>query len=484
MPTLLRQPPAHNKKQSMKKIFSLMIAGAAMFSAGACCEIEDGTTDINSWPDPVKTYSPKTYTLSHPCMLHSADDITFTRDHIGQQPWADAYQKLVSNTGYCNSSYVASPVKYLARLDPTNWAAGSSRWELAGLQDIYEDGIQNNYTRFFRDAAAAYQLGLKYRLSDDPSAAATAQKIIEDWANFNEGILLGRGPRWKDDVIDSNEYLIMFQIHQIANAAELVRDYNGWGDTDSFKNVCSWLKTYFAPFCSRFIANNYTDHWWMNWDMASMTALLSIGILCDDQDIINEAILHFKQGEGPGCIMRKGIITMEADPSGTGEMLAQGNEAGRDQGHNTLCAVMLGTFCQMAYNIGEDLFSFEGGRAIAFAQYVAKYNKVLEGIDPTLGNLPQSSFKYTADTLPFVEYTYSGATMSAISPDGRGTVRPGWDIWVGYCRSHGIPATYLEEYAEDFRPDGGGGHYGGNSGGFDQLGFSTLMNYRDMPQGE
>lgn len=460
----------------MNKILSIMMASAAFLAASACCEIEDGTTDINEWPAIAKTYDPKVYTISHPCMLHSAEDIRYTKEHLGEEPWAGAYQRLITNTGYCNNSYQASPVKYLARLDANNWGDGGGRWDDAGLRDEYYPGIHNNYTQFFRDCAAAYQLGLKWQLAGDASAAATAVKIIEDWAKTNQGILLGRN-KWKDDVIDSNEYLIMFQIHQIANAAELVRDYNNWGSSEGFTKTVNWLKTYFAPFCSKFIQMNNGDHWWMNWDLASMTALLSIGILADDQDLINEAILHFKQGEGPGCIMRKGIITFEKDPSGTDEMLAQGNESGRDQGHNTLCAAMIGTFCQMAYNIGEDLFSFEDGRAIAFAQYVAKYNKVAQGIDPN-GTLAESSFKYPAGTLPFKEYTYNGGTMSAISAAGRGTVRPGWDIWAGYCKSHGIKATYIEEYASDFRPDGGGGHYGPNSGGFDQLGFSTLMNYR------
>lgn len=461
----------------MNKFISIIFAGAAMFAASSCCEIEDGTTDINEWPAPAKTYDPKVYTINHPAMLHSAEDIAYTKAHLGQAPWSDAYQKLITNTGFCNTSYKASPVKYLARLDANNWGDGGGRWDDAGLRDEYYPGIHNNYTQFFRDCAAAYQLGLKYQLDGDAAAAQCAIQIIEDWAAVNQGILLGRN-KWKDDVIDSNEYLIMFQIHQIANAAELVRDYNGWGDSENFQNVCTWLKTYFAPFCSKFIAMNYGDHWWMNWDLASMTALLSIGILADDQDMINEAILHFKQGEGPGCIMRKGVITMEEDPSGTGEMLAQGNESGRDQGHNTLCAMMLGTFCQMAYNIGEDLFSFENGRAIAFAQYVAKYNKVKDELDPN-GALVENSFKYQASTLPFKEYSYNGGTMTAISAAGRGTVRPGWDLWAGYCKAHNIKATYIEEYAADFRPDGGGGHYGGNSGGFDQLGFSTLMMYRE-----
>lgn len=467
------------KKKTMNKFFSIIMAGVALMSAGACCEIEDGTTDIDSWPTPLPTYDPRTYTIKHPALLHSADDIKYVQDHLGQQPWADAYAKLTTS-GYCNNVYQASPVKYLARLDATNWGGGGGRWDDAGLRDEYYEGIHNNYTQFYRDCAAAYQLGLKYQLTGDTQAAETAIKILEDWAAVNKGILLGRD-KWKDDVIDSNEYLIMFQVHQAANAAELVRDYNNWSNSDGFKSVCTWLKTYFAPFCSKFIAMNYGDHWWMNWDLASMTGLLSIGILTDDQDMINEAILHFKQGEGPGCIMRKAIITFVDDPSGTGEKLAQGNESGRDQGHNTLCAALLGTFCQMAYNIGEDLFAFEDGRAIAFAQYVAKYNMVKPelGTNYDTGNLTEASFKYTTSSLPFVSYSYSGGEMTAISAAGRGTVRPGWDLWAGYCKAHGVKATYIQEMAATFRPDGGGGHYGGNSGGFDQLGFSTLMHHRE-----
>ena len=33
----------------MKKIFSILMAGVAMLGASACCEIEDGTTDINTY---------------------------------------------------------------------------------------------------------------------------------------------------------------------------------------------------------------------------------------------------------------------------------------------------------------------------------------------------------------------------------------------------------------------------------------------------
>ena len=464
-----------------------MLAAGAM-SLAACSEIEDGFTDIDSWPSPGEepaVYEPKTYTFSHPCMLHTRADIDYTKSHLGQSPWSDSYAKLLTS-GYSGATYKASPVKYLARLDATNWGDGGGRWDDAGLRDQYYEGIHNNYSNFFRDCAAAYQNALKWQLSGDQASAACAVKILEDWAAVNKGLLLGapNAPRkeWQNDVIDSNEYLIMFQIHQAANAAELLRDYNNWGDSDSFKGVVAWLKDYFYPFCSRFIKTNNDDkHWWMNWDLASMTAILSIGILADDNDMVNEAILHFKGGRGPGSLTGDAIVEIFDDPDGSGEKLAQGNESGRDQGHNTLCAVLLGYFCQMANSLGEDLFAFEDGRALAFAQYVAKYNLVNEslGADYNTDGLTDASFRYREGNMPFKDYSYGGNYMTQISNVYRGTIRPGWDIWAGYCKSHGIKGKYVTEMAQQLSPDGGGGHYGGNSGGFDQLGFSTLMMHRE-----
>ena len=72
--------------------------------------------------------------------------------------------------------------------------------------------------------------------------------------------------------------------------------------------------------------------------------------------------------------------------------------------------------------------------------------------------MSDASFKYPESSLPFTEYSYNGGTMTQISADGRGSVRPGWDIWAGYCAAHGVKATYITEFAERYRPDGGGGH--------------------------
>ncbi len=455
------------------------MAAVAIVALPSCNEIEDGVTDIDSWPSPggeTEVYEPKTYNLSnHPCILHTRTDIDYVKAHLGREPWAGGYQKLL-NSGFSNNVRKASPWEYLARLDANNWAEGGGRWKDAGLEEYYKPGIQNSYMDLARDAAAAYQLGLKWQLGGDTQAAQTAVKLLEDWASVNKGVLLGK-IKWKDDVIDSNEYLMLFQIHHVANAAELLRDYNNWGASEGFRKVVDWLTGSWYPFAHSFLEKNVGDHWWMNWDLAAMTAIISVGILAEDNDMVNEAILRFKQSEGPGCLGGKGVIGVFEDPSGSGEMLAQGNEAGRDQGHNTLCAVLVGYFCQMAYNIGEDLFAFKDNRAVAFAQYVAKYNNP-NGTDKP-ASADDAFFKYPESSLPFTTYTYSGNSMTKMGSAGRGEVRPGWDIWASYCKAHGITGKYVSEYAEKYRPDGGCGQYGTNSGGFDQIGFSTLMYYRE-----
>ncbi len=400
--------------------------------------------------------------------LHTSDDITFVRQQIADNasPWADAFSRLEASK-YASASYTASPVEWLARLNSSLWGELNDRWTSAGIADLYTEGICNNYTYLMRDAAAAYQLALRYTLTDDEQYAVAAKHILTAWATTNKGLLRNSS----GELIDPNEYLILIQTHQLAAAAELLRNSDNWDTTDDFTEVCQWLKTVFYTPASDFLRrhNNTINHYWLNWDLAAMTSVLSVGIVCDDTAMQAEAIDYFKHGDGVGCI-ENAVPYLHTDPSGTGETLGQCNESGRDQGHATLCAALLGTFCQMAKGIGEDLFAYDDYRAVAMAEYIAKYN-IKEG----------DAFKYSEDTIPYTTYTYGDkGQMNAISADSRGTQRPGWDIWVGYCNSNDRGCKYCDEIASLDRPDAGGGSYGSNSGGYDQLGFSTLMFYRTV----
>ena len=432
----------------------------------------------------------QSYTLNHPCLLHSQDDFEFVKSHVGEEPFASALKKL-KNSQYCRTSHVPSPVEYLARLDATNWSQLNWRWENAGIADLWYEGIHNNYTNFMRDAAAAYQLALLYRIEGSEAAARASKNIIVQWSSVNKGLL-----RNKDgEIVDPNEKLIMFQPYQMAVAAEMLRDYNGWGNTDEFRKVVKWFDdAFYGESHAHLELQNSTGggHYWLNWDLAAMTTIFAIGVLSDNQAYIEEAISYYKgSGGGPGNIY-KGVPYLHVDAD-SDELLGQGNELGRDQGHNVLCAAVMGTFCRMALVLGEDLFAFDNYRALAFAEYTAKYNLAKEQLYPdamqSLASMRvgenDEDFEYPHASFPFTTYVYGdGGTMTEPSQASRGNVRPCWDFWVGYANSHGLSAVYCSKMAECIRPDGGGGHYGGNSGGFDQIGFSTLTAYRPFVENE
>lgn len=89
----------------------------------------------------------------------------------------------------------------------------------------------------------------------------------------------------KGEFIDPNEFLIFIQVHQIANAAEIMRSYSGWQEAD-FVKFKAWIADVFYPHITKFLSthngNECALHYWLNWDLSAMTALLSIGILADD----------------------------------------------------------------------------------------------------------------------------------------------------------------------------------------------------------
>jgi hypothetical protein len=97
------------------------------------------------------------------------------------------------------------------------------------------------------------------------------------------------------------------------------------------------------------------------------------------------------------------------------------------------------------------------------AQYVAKYN---------LGQ-----------DVPFTTYNWgtgqscAASSQTVISSASRGQIRPVWAmLHFHYNRRLGLDDKYISQmYYDLVAPEGGGGDYGTTSGGFDQLGFGTLM---------
>lgn len=362
----------------------------------------------------------------HPGILHTQADINrmIAKVNANEGPWIDGWNMLIANS-HAQTSYTPNPQTYVC-------CGGNA----------CTDG--ESYMPLANDCAAAYQCALRYRISGNTAYAEKAILIMNAWVSTFLGF-----------TGDSNMKLRAgLYGYQFAAAAELMRGYSGWSSTDfnNFKDMM--LNKFYIPHTRDFLdRHNGTcfDHYWANWDLANMASCLAIAILCDDQDKFDHAIEYFKSGVGTGQVDRLVNNLYDGTP-----ILGQCQESGRDQGHATLCISLIGAFCQIAYNQGEDMFAYKDNKVLALCEYTAKYN------------LGQS--------VPFTTYTNcENNTMTAISSVGRGTIRPAWElIYNHYVNIKGLYAPYSQQWASDVRPEGGGGDYGTTSGSFDQLGFGTL----------
>jgi hypothetical protein len=218
-------------------------------------------------------------------------------------------------------------------------------------------------------------------------------------------------------------------------AAELMRwTWKGWSDAD-VRRFEGFLKEVVYPPIREFApwANG-------NWGGACIKATMAIGVFCDDREVFDRAVNYYRHGEGDARLTH--YVVNEA---------GQCQESGRDQQHTQLGLGQLAEACEIAWHQGVDLYGAEDNRLLKGFEYTAKYN---------LG-----------EDVPFVPYTDSTGKYKAkvISADGRGTLRPIYEmVWNHYERRRGVAAPWSRRAAERERPEGRG-HTG------DHAGFGTLM---------
>ena len=439
-------------------------------SATACDNLKQGTINLdpveNDDEDPGKTDDPQTgYTFNHPCAYVNASDIARTREHVAKADDTDpvyaCWKKLCANS-YASSSYKASPVATLVRGDATGTGVSSE-----------------NYIVCDRDAAAAFQLALRWQIAGESKYADAAVAILNEWAETCKKITAN----------DNNQYLLVgFQGHTFANAAELLRDYSGWSAEDQ-KTFGTWLKDIWYTKSKWFVENHGGSntcplHYWPNWELANFACQMAIGIYLEDSDMIDYIKERFLNGTGSGAV--KNMIPYDSvdDPSGHGK-IAQCMESGRDQGHATLVSSISAELCQMAENVGLDFWGAEDGRVLAMHEYNSKWNVKPNGTF-ICTSMPFTTYKYCVDC-SCKDHNH-GATHTQVSADSRGTVRPCWDlIYSHYVKEKGLKAYYTGLFAKQLRyTDGvltgdcgaGDSRYGTGSGAYDQLGWGTLLFYQ------
>jgi hypothetical protein len=364
---------------------------------------------------------------TRPGLLHSAADLERVAGKVaaGAQPWTAGWDRLVAN------------------------GRSASDWQPRPLRDVIRGVAGDNVGQMYADIHAAYQNALRWRISGEKAHGDAAVRILNAWSGTLRS-LSGNADRFLAAGIHG---------YQFANAGELVRDHPDF-NLPRFKKM---LLEIFYPMNEHFLTIHngaVITNYWANWDLCNMCSVLAIGAFTDRKDLVNRAIGYFKNGKGNGSI--KNAIPFVYNREG----LAQWQEAGRDQGHTVMGIGMMGTFCEMAWHQGVDCYGYDNNRFLKGAEYVAKYNL---GYD-----------------VPFTDYTWqSGTTAIAahvgwdthtvVSDNARGHVRPVWDLVLGhYAGRKGLSAPWTRRMAQSIRADGGGGDYG-NGGGFDQLGFTTLM---------
>lgn len=378
--------------------------------------------------------------FTHPGALNNQADLNrmATKVAAGAQPWKGSWDMLVSNTnGWQNHTPEA-----VATIN----AGGSG---------------SDNFIRLARDCARAYQLAVRYHGDGSTWAANKSVQIMNSWATIHTG--------WSGDTNVSLRGGLYG--HQFAIAAELMRGYGGWDPSD-FATFQQYMIAKYVPGNKDFLYRKHgtlPEHYWSNWTLANVASLMAIGVLCDDEalfDLGKDYFLGNAVGQyGSGTENINNSVHFR-HPNGMG----QWQESGRDQGHSLMGPQLTGVICEIAWNQGIDLYGYNNNLFLSSVEYISKYNVGKE--------VPWMTYFYVHG------HPYPGTKLwvqKSISSSGRGQRRPGWDlVYNHYVNRMGHAAPWTAEFARQTRPEGGGFNNGGNSGGFDGLGFTTLTHSRDL----
>lgn len=424
----------------------------------------------------------------HPGGLHTQADFDRVKAQIKakNQTVVKAYNKL-KLAEYAQSTVQTYPVETIVR----------------------GGGSGENYINAARGATMAYQNALRWKIGGTAANAKAAVRILMAWANTTTAIS------------GSSDACLAYGLYgyQFAQAAELMRDYEGWKRED-FEKFQQWMLTLWYPGAIGFLrSRNGTwensskwwqapGHYWSNWGLCNALCVMSIGILCDNVQIYNEGISFIKYDQvgnftspatihevtghndytGQGAIQNDGLTEFlgnlvvatsqmeneklkmengtEVEVGGYGE-LGQMNESGRDTGHSSMALGLAVDIAKIAWNQGDDLFAYMNHRLAAGIEYVAAQTQSVQG-------LPWTDYIYCTNGIYYSDSRAWVMTEPALGAQ----MRPYWGTVIGIYESvKGVKMPFSELAYQQMGIDEGG--KGSTSGGYDHLGYSVLMNTFD-----
>ncbi|MGW0707088.1 alginate lyase family protein [Streptomyces sp. NPDC002643] len=357
----------------------VVAAGSGLLAASASATA--------AWAQDTKA-APRAFT--HPGLLHSAADLARMKAAVAAQesPIHDGYSTFAAHAR-SKSTYTIQNTGQI-----TSWGRGPT----------------NFMSQAVADSAAAYQNALMWCVTGNRAHADKARDILNAWSSSLTMITGADGPLGAG-----------LQVFKFVNAAELLRhsDYDGWTDADIARCERSFLDVWYPAISGYMLYANG------NWDLTAIQSILAIGVFCEERTLFEDALRFVAAGAGNGSV-RNRVVTAAG----------QGQESGRDQGHEQLAIGLMGDTAQVAWNQGVDLWAFDGNRILANAEYAAKYN--LGGDVPFTPDLDRTG-KYIKTT---------------VSEKVRGNIPPIYEMYYAhYAGVRGLDTPYTE--AAVFRGTGG-----------------------------
>ncbi|MFC9926026.1 alginate lyase family protein [Streptomyces sp. NPDC127190] len=351
--------------------------------------------------------APGARTFAHPGLLHTAADLARMKAAVDarQSPQYDGFLALAAHPR-SQSGYTVQNTGQI-----TSWGRGPANFQNEAVAD----------------SAAAYQNALLWAVTGDRAHADKARDILDAWSASLTTVTGADGPLGAG-----------LQAFKLANAAELLRHtgYDGWTDAAVARCERSFLDVWYPAVSGYMLYANG------NWDLTAIQTILAIGVFCEERTLFEDALRYAAAGAGNGSIRHR-VVTDAG----------QGQESGRDQGHEQLAVGLTGDIAQVAWNQGVDLWGYDDHRILAGAEYDARYN---------LG----ADVPFTPDLDRTGKYL-----KTAVSGKGRGTLPPVYEMYYAhYAGVRGLDTPWTR--AAVFRGTGGARVV---EGGSDDLpGWGTL----------
>ncbi len=331
----------------------------------------------------------------HPGILHSQEDLDRIASKVsaGEEPWASGYETFDADPRAQYDYKMNGPYEIVSR---------RPRFPHEKAPKVeFED-----------DCMAAYYNALQWNITEDERYAKKAIEILDSYANSLQSI------SYVDKQLMAGLCGFIY-----VNAAELMaHTYSKWPASNIEKCKEMIIRVIYP------IVRHYSVFANGNWDGGCIKAMLAIGVFCDNQEIFDDGVEYYRNGEGNGRLTHY-VINEEG----------QCQESGRDQQHTMFGLACLAEVCEVAWKQGLDLYSDVDFRLMKGFEYTSKYNL---GYD-----------------VPFQEWldTTGKYHHLQISDDGRGRLRALFELPYNHYakranRESEIP--FLKQAAETVRPEG------------------------------